>query len=180
MSKLRAAKEEITQRWPAPAREDLELIGAIIVMYSYMDFNLRRFVEILDHENLLPTRWKGKSGSIPIGDVETILESMPELTSNNVIAFQRIKQGRTLRNLLAHFAIRRFPDEDAYVFVTKYAPDFKRVLGHDPEPGMVMASVADAVQIRDLRKMLEGVMQWLETATRQIEDEHFRRKGVLK
>jgi len=45
---------------------------------------------------------------------------------------------------------------------------------------MVMASVADAQQLRDLAKMLDQLMVWVGTATKQIEDEHFRRKGLFK
>ena len=156
------------------------LFGAIIVMYSLMEFNLRRFVEILDHENVLPEVWKGKSGRMPMGDLENLLEAMPEMAPGNVVAIQRIRENRKLRNLLAHFAVRRFPNEDAFVFVTKSSPDFKRVMGAEPEHGMVMASVADAQQLRDLAKMLDGLMLWVGTATKQIEDEHFRRKGLLK
>jgi hypothetical protein len=180
MDILKGAAEDVTQHWPNPTKEDLALIGSIVVMYNYMDFNLRRFVEILDHENLLPEVWKGKTGRMPIADLENILEAMPEMAASNQIAIQRIREGRKLRNLLAHFAVRRFPKEDAFVFVTKYAPDFKRVLGYEPEPGIVMTSVADGQQLRDLSKMLDGLMQWLATATREIEDEHFRRKGLLK
>jgi hypothetical protein len=171
MEILKGAAGGVTQHWPNPTKDDLALFGAIIVMYSLMEFNLRRFVEILDHENVLPEVWKGKSGRMPIGDLENMLEAMPEMAPDNVVAIQY---------LLAHFAVRRFPNDDAFVFVTKSSPDFKRVMGTEPEPGMVMASVADAQQLRDLAKMLDRLMVWVGTATKQIEDEHFRRKGRLK
>jgi hypothetical protein len=180
MAVVKGAAEDLSRSWPNPTKDDLALIGSIIVMYSYMDFNLRRFAEVLDHEDLLPQAWKGKTGTMPMADVEHIIEQLPEMAIANRIAIQRIREGRKLRNLLAHFAIRRFPNDDAFVFVTKYAPDFKRVLGHNPEPGLIMTSVADGQQLRDLSKMLDGVMLWLGTATTQIEDEYFKRKGISK
>ena len=65
MEILKGAAGDVTQHWPSPTKDDLALFGAIIVMYSLMEFNLRRFVEILDHENVLPEVWKGKSGRMP-------------------------------------------------------------------------------------------------------------------
>jgi hypothetical protein len=63
--------------------------------------------------------------------------------ANNALALRRIKEFRKLRNLLGHFAVKRFPAEDALVFVTKSAADYKRVLGAAPDPGVVMTAVAD-------------------------------------
>jgi hypothetical protein len=180
MQILNGAAGDVTQQWPNPTKDDLALFGGIIVMYSLMDFNLRRFVEILDHDDILPAAWKGRSGRMPVGDIETVLETMPEMSAPNVMAIQRIRENRKLRNLLAHFAVRRFPTEDAFVFVTKSAADYKRILGTEGTPGVVMASVADAQQLRDVFKMLDGLMVWVGQATKQIEDDHFRRKGLLK
>jgi hypothetical protein len=75
---------------------------------------------------------------------------------------------------MAHFAVRRFPNEDAFVFITKSAPDFKRVLGYNPEPGMVMTGVVDVAQTRDALKIIDRLLKWLSQATHEVEDHYFR------
>jgi hypothetical protein len=163
--------------WPMPSKDDLVLIGSIIVLYSYIDFNLRRFIEVLERAKVLPKRWLGKTARMPIGDIETIIQAMPDWAPNNVFAFGRIKEFRKVRNLMAHFAVRRFPNEDAFVFVTKSAPDFKQVIGHEPEPGMAMTGVADICQVRDVIKVIDGLLSWLSQATREVEDQYFQRRS---
>jgi hypothetical protein len=160
--------------WPMPSKDDLALIGSVIVLYSYIDFNLRRFIEVLERAKALPKRWLGKTARMPIGDIETIIQAIPDWAPNNVFAFTRIKEFRKVRNLMAHFAVRRFPNEDAFVFITKSAPDFKRVIGHEPEPGMAMTGVVDVGQVRDVIKVIDGLLSWLSQATREVEDQYFQ------
>ena len=174
---LIGASAEVLIDWPMPTIDDLALIGSVIVLYSYIDFNLRRFIEVLDKAKVLPAKWQGKTEKMHIGDVETILQAIPEWAPNNVLAFERIKEFRKTRNLMAHFAVRRFPNENAFVFVTKSAPDFKRVLGYDPEPGMVMTGVVDVAQTRDALKIIDGLLKWLSQATHEVEGHYLRTIG---
>lgn len=48
MDLVRNASEPIID-WPAPGKDDVVLIGKIVMLYSYIDFNLRRMIEVLDH-----------------------------------------------------------------------------------------------------------------------------------
>ena len=41
------------------------------------------------------------------------------------------------------------------VFVTKSTPNFRRVLGYEPEPGMAMTGVVDVGQVRDVIKVID-------------------------
>jgi hypothetical protein len=70
---LIGASAEMLIEWPMPTKDDLALIGSVIVLYSYIDFNLRRFIEILDKAGVLPAKWRGKTAKMPIGDIETNL-----------------------------------------------------------------------------------------------------------
>ena len=169
MELVRNASEPIID-WPAPNRDDVVLIGKIVMLYSYIDFNLRRMIEVLDHAKALPAAWLGKTGKMHLSDVETILETAPDIAPNNALALRRIKEFRKLRNLLAPFAVKRFPTEDALVFVTKSAADYKRVLGAEPDPGVVMTAVADLGQIREVCRMIEEMQHWLSAATNDLEN----------
>jgi hypothetical protein len=164
---------EMLINWPTPTTDDLALIGSVIVMYCNVDFNLRRFIEVLDQANALPAKRTRRTAKMPIGEIENTLENLPDMSPPNVIAIQRIRESRKMRNLMAHFAVRRFPKEDAFLFITKNAADFERVLGQKPNPGMIMTGVADIGQVRDIVKMLDGVITWLSQATREFEDHYF-------
>jgi hypothetical protein len=152
MDLVRNASEPIID-WPAPNRDDVVLIGKIVMIYSYVDFDLRRMIEVLDHAKALPPAWLGKIAKMHLSDIEAILETAPDIAPNNALALRRIKEFRKLRNLLAHFEVKRFPTEDALVFVTKDAADYRRVLGAEPDPGVLMTAVAELGQIRDVCRM---------------------------
>jgi hypothetical protein len=173
---VKSAPEPIIN-WPAPNKDDVLLIGKIILLYSYIDFNLRRMIEVLDHAKALPTAWLGKTAKMHLSDIETVLETAPDISPDNALALRRIKEFRKLRNLLAHFAIKRFPTEDALVFVTKDASDYKKVLGAEPDPGVVMAAVAELRQVRDVCRMIEGIQHWLSSATNDIENAFLKSKS---
>ena len=134
-------------------------------------------IEVLDHAKALPTAWLGKTARMRLSDVETVLETAPDISPNNALALQRIKEFRKLRNLLAHFAIKRFPTEDALVFITKDSSDYKKVLGAEPDPGVVMAAVAELRQVRDVCRMIEEIQHWLSSATNDIENAFLKSKG---
>jgi hypothetical protein len=176
MSLVRDAAQPIID-WPAPNRDDVVLIGKIVMLYSYIDFNLRRMIEILDHAKALPAAWLGKTAKMHLSDIETVLEAAPDILPNNALALQRIKEFRKLRNLLAHFAIKRFPTEDALVFVTKDAADYRNVLGAPPNPGVLMTAVAELGQIRDVCRILEEIQHWLSAATNDLENAFLKPKG---
>jgi hypothetical protein len=163
--------------WPAPNSDDVVLIGKIVMLYSYIDFNLRRMIEVLDHAKALPPAWLGESAKMHLSDIETILDTAPDIAPNNALALRRIKEFRKLRNLLAHFAVKRFPTEDALVFVTKSAADYKRVLGAEPDPDVVMTAVADLGQIRDVCRTIEEIQHWLSAATNDLENAFLKSKS---
>ena len=49
------------------------LIGKIVMLYSYIDYNLRRMIEVLDHANTLPPAWSGRTAN---HDTRPILRGM--------------------------------------------------------------------------------------------------------
>jgi hypothetical protein len=170
---LREAPADAIAKWPMPLRSDYVLFGKIIVQYSFIDFYLYRFIEIYEMYKLLPKKWVGKTGKMPIGDVETIIQAAPDWSEKNIYAFQLIKEFRKVRNLMAHFAIKRFPDDDAYLFITKSEKDFKKVLGFEPKSGQAMTGVADIAQTVKGQKRIEGLSSWLSKATEEVEDRYF-------
>jgi len=166
---LDATLESDWADWPMLNEKDYVLIGGLIVIYSYMDMNLRRIAEVTDNAGIMAVPWKDKTAGLNITDIEKAVLSLPDWSENNIYALTGIAQLRGMRNLAAHFAIRRFPNEDAFLFITKSAKDYKREFGRDPEPGMLFTGVVDCEQFKGAFKHAEGLQLWLAKVTSEIE-----------
>ncbi len=149
--------------WPMLTRDDYVLVGNIVVLYSYMDLNLRRIAEVTDHAGILPPPWSGKVEKLNITDTETALLTL-DWSEENRGALNKISMFRGLRNMLAHFVIRRFPTEDAFVCLASSARDFERQLGVKPERGVLLTAVLDVQHIKEAIKHIEHVQLWLAKA----------------
>jgi|SRR5215213_3784143 len=166
--------------WPGFKRDDYALIGAFITVYNVVDFNLRRIVEAVERAGKLPAGTKGKAAYLSIGKVEEVVAAVPEFEhKGNQFALKRIREHRGMRNILAHFAGRRFRNEDAFVFVTKSASDFKQIFGKEPPTGVALTAIVDRNQLRNILKLLEGTVAWLGKATVQVEEQWVPKKSSV-
>jgi hypothetical protein len=158
-------------QWPMLRSDDYSLIGGYIVLYSYIDFNLRRMVESVEEAGELRFG-KGKAGLLTIADVERAIQTVPEIYQGaNKIAIDRIIDLRGMRNLLAHFSIRRFPEDEAFLFVTRSFRDYQREFGSEPQPNEALTAITEIEQIREAQKEVERLLDWLSKATVQVEEQ---------
>jgi hypothetical protein len=155
--------------WPMLNEKDYVLVGAFIVLFSYIDFNLRRVIEVFDKTGRLSAPWKGKIGNLNAVEVAAAIQSLDCWDDAGRKALQDVEELRKFRNLVAHFAVRRFPVDEAFVFLAKSARDFKRQFGTDPEPGASLSAVVDRDQMRGALKHVEHVQNWLATSTAKLE-----------
>lgn len=149
--------------WPLPTKSDFALFGQIIHIYSAVDFMLRFTAEMMDEQGLLSKSWKGKIAAENISVVSREVQSNKMWHESHRVAFERIELHRRIRNMLAHFLIRRFQEEDAFVFMTKSAADFRQVFGDLPAMEDMLYGVTDADQIRILVPELRALSKWLGT-----------------
>jgi hypothetical protein len=56
--------------WPTLTRSDFVLVGQIVVLFSYMDLNLRRIAEVADHAGVLRLPWRGKTARLTMDHTE--------------------------------------------------------------------------------------------------------------
>jgi hypothetical protein len=155
-------------KWPKLTDDDLRLFGYIIHAFSKIDFSLNYVVQIMDDSGMLGEKWAGKIRRLSVGDVMKAIRSSGIWHESHLVAFQRIEENRKLRNMLAHFVILRFPNDDAYMFTTKSAYDYKRVAGEFPELNHMLYSVADAAQMRELVPVIEGLVKWVAQVPSQL------------
>ena len=164
----RRASQSGWSDWPMLTHNDYVLVGAIVVLYSHMDVNLRRIADLADDNNTLRRPWKGKTAKLTMTDIEKAVMSL-DWSAENLGALEMIEKYRGLRNMLAHFTVRRFPQEDAFLFVAIKARDYKRQLGIKPRKGELLSAVVDVDQIKRAMREIEHVQLWLAQATSQYE-----------
>jgi hypothetical protein len=170
-AKLDAASKEEMESWPIPSKEDFWLIGGIVVLYSHIDFDLRRIALLADHTGRLQKPWAGKTSKITMEDTQSAVLSAREWEPENLKAFDFIKEFRAARNILAHFAVRRFPNDAAFVFLTNSPKEYKRVFKKLPPPGYSMTAVLERVTLDKAIHRIEELHLWLGIVATTLEKE---------
>jgi hypothetical protein len=154
--------------WPMPTDEDFAVFGTIIHVYSAIDFLMRYLAECMDARGMLSKSWEGMIAAKTIFVVSKEVQANQMWNESHRIAFERIEYFRRFRNMAAHFVIRRFPDEDAFLFMTKSAADFQRVIGDVPATDKMLFGVIDAEQIKGAIPELKNLNQWLAKVVSEV------------
>jgi hypothetical protein len=155
--------------WPMLNKDDYALVGGLIVLYSYIDLNLRRIIEVFDHAGLLTEPWRSKADKLDGSEVAAAIQSLKCWDDEGRNALKQIEELRGARNLVAHFTIRRFPSDDAFICIAKSARAYKRQFGRAPAVGEILTAVVDCQQLRDTLKHVEHVQNWLAKAAPKLE-----------
>jgi hypothetical protein len=157
--------------WPMLNQADYVLVGGLVVLFSYVDLNLRRIIEAFDSAGRLGSPWNKNSGKMNAEEVSKAIQSLSCWDESGREALKEVEKLRGLRNLVAHFAIRRFPADEAFIFIAKSARDFKRQFGIEPEPGAVLSVIIEIDQVRTALKCVETAQNWLAVTTPQLEQQ---------
>lgn len=162
--KVEALPGGLTDLEPLQA-PDYQLIGAFIQVFNFIEFNLRRSLEVHARAELLEPSIARRHSQIHQADLvkrakaavsrmDPTVEDIPATHSK----LDEIEFRRTFRNLLAHWAARRIPGEDAIVFLSKDGRDDKRIsgeetVGHDHAKKAI-------VDLADLRGLLAHIIPY--------------------
>lgn len=165
---ISAASHTDLMSWPELTPLDYQHVGKLIVMYSYIDFNLRRMVEDWDDAGLLQPPRKGRSKKLRMTEVEEAVRTMVPWPQNALGALNRITELRCLRNLVAHFAVRRFPDDDAFFFMGKSASDYRQIFGGEAEDGSMLTAALDAKVLPAALEEVRNLQIWLAGAASEM------------
>jgi hypothetical protein len=143
--------------FPVLQPHDHQMIGVFIQLFNYMDFNLRRAIETFAHAKLLQGRAAKKYPKIhsskvasAVQDAVKAMDAAVEDIPDTIRILTIIERRREIRNLLGHWAARRFPSEDAIVLLTKDESDAMQVGGAYLASGHVKSAVLDLADIRGL------------------------------
>ncbi|WP_246873460.1 hypothetical protein [Pantoea ananatis] len=128
---LEANKHQMNELWNLTS-EDFILLGKYIQMYCFIELNIHRLFNNLKSTGLFKTKSKDRV------NVPYILDKLIELVSDNLVESSRvdetigklkeIKFSRDYRNIFAHWAAKRIPNEDGIIFFASDAQDYKKNL----------------------------------------------------
>ena len=151
--------------WPKLTTEDSLAIGRLIMLYNFIELNLRRMVEAWEDAGLLRVPTKGRARDFHIGEVEAAAQTMVPWPVEQLSAFKLLAEIRLLRNLVAHFAARRFPSDDGFLFIAKSERDYRRQFGGESAPNEWLTVVMDGQVLNEALERVEGAQLWLANQT---------------
>jgi hypothetical protein len=165
--------EENLHEWPQPTPQDHALIGVILVQFGYADFNLRRLAELFDKANLLDKRWGGNTARMTMADAARAVQSSSMWTgplAYMLPVLKEIEEHRAVRNLLAHCAIRRFPEDDALLFIFKSRRDYIEMYNQEPPDFTALGTAMDCGDIRKIVERVDALQGQLAEITAELEN----------
>jgi hypothetical protein len=174
-AKVRAVSAAIAKMTPQELRalppldnDDLRLFGTISQHYCFLDLNLRRALEIMRMAKRLPPehvkKYPNYSDALLTDVLRGSVEKMDAKVENleeSLFRLEEIGRCRTYRNLLSHFAGKRYPGEDVYVFASKSDRDARKVLGNNLADHRVHFSIAGRSELFQLEILLNSHQAWL-------------------
>jgi len=147
--------------------EDHHLIGRYIQSYNFIDFNLRRSIELFWHTKMLPSehvRRYPKYNDAELSDmVAQVVETMDGNEEDIPKALEwlaLIKQGRPYRNLMGHFAAKRM-DGDIIIFASKNERDAERAFGRRLQRNHIFTASTTAKALHDLNVHIAAPSNWI-------------------
>jgi hypothetical protein len=118
---------------PGLHEEDFKVFGTLIQHFCFIDLNFRRLIEVFANAKMLPedvTKRYRKLRDFELADVVIEIVKNMDATTEDIpttLAFlEGISKARMNRNLVGHFAGKRFPDKDVYVFASKSDRDARK------------------------------------------------------
>lgn len=112
--------------------EDFMLLGQYIQMYCFIELNMHRLFNKLELTGIIKTKPKDKV------NIPYILGKLIALVSEDLIEsskvdevkgkLQEIKYRRDYRNIFAHWAAKRIPNEDGMIFLQVMPTIIKKFL----------------------------------------------------
>ncbi|OCG10265.1 hypothetical protein A9G13_00565 [Gilliamella sp. wkB178] len=142
--------------------EDFRILGMYIQTYNFMDLNIQRCINILKDEKILFFDKKERQ-DIPnlIDKIIDCLDKLDLEKEQEIETMEKlieIKFRRNIRNLFAHFACKRIPNQDAFVFMSNPPKDIKKFFKREQiHVDLILYSILD---IADARGLINHVLKY--------------------
>ncbi|WP_219268849.1 hypothetical protein [Pseudomonas sp. Xaverov 259] len=146
---------ELANSEPLHSR-DLQLIAELIQIYNFIEFNLRRCIELFTHVGLIEKSEK----TIPMAHLSRVaLGAISRVEGGGPWEshLQEIELHRERRNDLAHWAARRIIGEDALLILTMNPAETKKRIA---QPADHMHSAHGVMLLKDLEWLVQRLSQY--------------------
>ena len=145
--------------------DDFKVFGTLIQHFCFIDLNLRRALEMfVKSKMLLEKRYSKLTNSKlteTLIDIVTRLDGTVEDIPMAIGFLDGLSKARGNRNLVGHFAGKRFPNHDVYVFASKNDKDAMKVLGRNLQVHHVHTAVAGRSEFFDMTQSVGLAQLWL-------------------
>ncbi|MFK3878274.1 hypothetical protein [Pantoea agglomerans] len=170
-----AIKYQVSELWNL-TNEDFMILGKYIQMYCFIELNIHRLFNSIVSAELFEIKSKGRV-SIPC-----ILDKLIELVGDNLVEsskvdetigkLKEIKFRRDYRNIFAHWAAKRIPNEDGMIFFASDDSDYKKIFGEKIEADMAAYAIFDVADIRGLVTHLSSYEEWIAHFSAEVHEKY--------
>jgi hypothetical protein len=145
--------------------DDFRVFGTLIQHFCFIDLNLRRALEIFVKSKMLPEKRYPKLTDSKLTEMLIDIVTKRDGTVEDIpmaIGFlDGLSKARGNRNLVGHFAGKRFPNYDVYVFASKNDKDAMKVLGRSLPDHHVHTAVAGRSEFFEMTQSVGLAQLWL-------------------
>ena len=152
---------------PSLDEDDFKVFGTLIQHFCFIDLNLRRALEVFAIAKMLPKSLTSRHRTLPDSEAVEVLANLVKRMNATVediptalFFLERISEARRFRNLVGHFAGKRFPDKDVYVFVSKSDKDARKA-GVSLRAGHVHMTVVGRSEFLAMTNVVGQDQLWL-------------------
>jgi hypothetical protein len=152
---------------PSLDNDDFTVLGAFIQHFCFIDLNLRRALEVFAMAQMLPGSVTKRYPNLLDSELASVLLDIVKTMDTTVEDIPRaldflegISKTRAIRNLVGHFAGKRFSNKDVYVFVSKSDKDARRV-GVSLRAGHVHTVVVGRSEFLAMTDTIAQAQLWL-------------------
>lgn len=153
--------------------EDFRLLGMYIQTYNFIDLNIQRCINMLEDKEILIFDKKVKQ-NIPYL-IEKLIDNLDKLNLEKEQEIEakenltEIKYRRPIRNTFAHYACKRIPNQDAFVFMTNAPQDMKKgIRRQEISPDSISYNIFDIADVRTIINHVLKYETWLVKFTSSI------------
>jgi hypothetical protein len=138
--------------------QDLMQLGRYVYFFSFIEMNLRNCVERLALAGLIEQTRPNEYLKLRAAQLVPVLrvaigKMAPEVeqVAETLAKLDEIELLRAYRNMIAHWAVKRFDRHNAYVFCTKSSGDVRQAFsGVDLEPGVLATGIMSIADVQNL------------------------------
>ncbi|MGN2406918.1 hypothetical protein ACTACD_14235 [Pseudomonas syringae] len=163
----------ILDRLEKLAESDFALIGKLIQLYAVIDMNSRIVIRLLRMisdglDDTFADKLNETDVIIQLKKYANKLKTQENLRQGIDRAIETLDMHRQHRHTLAHWVVKRMPEEDAFVILTKSSGDLKKRGLNAPDSNMYTWGVFKISHLREELNIIVGHCNYISQAAHYL------------